>query len=85
MKIFSTDSFQLASYLLCESCRLVSVNKIDPRRVEFNFEETDKRVSLTEDFLGYKALVEPHRFFSSQKDLKQLIYQRENSAVKTGG
>jgi hypothetical protein len=84
IKIFSTDSFQLASYLLCESCRLISVNKNDPHRVVFNFEETNKRVSVTENFLGYKALIEPHRYFSAQKDLKQLIYQKDSLSTKTG-
>lgn len=73
-KVFSTDSFVLASFLLCESCRLLSLNKGNPRRVIFVFEETKDRQQLSELFLSHKAKVEPHRFFSAQKDLKQMLY-----------
>lgn len=72
---FSTDNFQLAAYLLVESCKLVSVNKTNPRRALFVFEDSENRQFLTEKFLSYEAQVEPHRFFSAQKDLKQLIYE----------
>ena len=71
---FSTDNFQLASFLLAQSCRLISTDKTNPRRVVFVFEESKERQELTERFLSYEATVEPHRFFSAQKDLKQLIY-----------
>ena len=71
---FSTDNFQLACYLLCESCSLISTNKINPKRVVFEFEDNQYRKLATEKFLRYEGLVEPHKFFSAQKDLKQLIY-----------
>ena len=71
---FYTDNFQLASYLLSKSCRLVSVDKSNPKRAIFIFEDTNQRKALTEKFLSYEAKVEPHRFFSAQKDLKQLLY-----------
>ena len=73
---FYTDNFQLASYLLSESCRLSSIDKNNPKRAVFVFEDSDKRNLLTNRFLSYEAKVEPHRFFSAQKDLKQLIYQK---------
>ena len=72
---FRSDNFQLASYLLVESVKLLSLDKTNPRRVLFEFEESENRKSLTQKFLAYEALVEPHRFFSAQKDLKQMIYQ----------
>jgi len=75
---FSTDSFQLASYLLCESCKLLSLDRTNPRRTLFIFEDTERRQQLTDKFLSYQTLVEPHRLFSAQRDLKQLLYQREN-------
>lgn len=74
---FSTDNFQLAAYLLAESCKLISVGKTNPKRAVFIFEESEKRQLLTEKFLSYQAEIEPHRFFSAQKDLKQLIYGAE--------
>ncbi len=73
-KYFPTDNFQLACFLLCEGCLLKSVDKSNPRRVVFNFEENDSRKKVTDKFLRYESLVEPHKFFSAQKDLKQLIY-----------
>ena len=71
---FPTDSFLLAAFLLSESIPLVSSDKSNPRRVLFFFEESELRRKLTEEFLTHKAKVEPHRFFSAQKDLKQMIY-----------
>lgn len=71
---FETDNFQLASYLLSNSCTLSSVDKTNPKRVVFIFEDSPERERLTQEFLSYRGLVEPHKFFSAQKDLKQLIY-----------
>lgn len=79
---FATDNFQLASYLLSESCKLISCNKDNPRRVVFVFEETEERQTLTQKFLSYEASVEPHRFFSAQKDLKQLIYANNSQGER---
>lgn len=72
--IFPTDNFQLASYLLSCSCPLVSVDKTNPKRVVFIFENSSKREKFTQEFLSYQGMVEPHKFFSAQRDLKQLIY-----------
>jgi len=75
---FSTDNFQLAAYLLAESCKLLLVDKLNPRRSVFVFEESEKRKELAQKFISYQGFVEPHRFFSAQKDLKQLIYSNES-------
>ena len=74
---FQTDSFLLACYLLSQSCNLISVDRNNPRRMVFVFEETAARKTATDDFMAYRTLIEPHRFYSAQKDLKTLIYQRE--------
>lgn len=71
---FTTDSFLLASFLLSQSCELISTDKTNLRRVVFVFKETKERKQLTEDFLSHKSKVEPHRFYGAQKDLKQIIY-----------
>lgn len=72
---FTTDSFILASFLMCQSIRLISLDKSFPKRVVFKFEESEQRRKVSEDFFQYKGLVEPHKFYSAQKDLKQMIYQ----------
>lgn len=71
---YSTDSFQLAAFLLSESIPLLSTDKSNPRRVLFLFEDSNLRKKLTVDFLAHKSKIEPHKFFSAQKDLKQMIY-----------
>ncbi len=73
-KAFTTDNFQLAAFLLAESCKLIGTNKTNPQRVVFLFEESEQRKQRTDLFLSYQAKVEPHRFFSAQKDLKQILY-----------
>lgn len=74
-KVFTTDSFVLASFLLTESCALVECDRTNPRRVVFYFEDNEERESLTQKFLAYEARIEPNKFFSAQKNLKQLIYE----------
>ncbi len=75
-KTFPTDNFVLAAYLLTESCTLLYCDKTNPRRVIFHFEDTKERQGLTQKFLGYETRIEPNRFFSAQKNLKQLIYEK---------
>lgn len=73
---FSTDSFILAAYLLCESIPLLSIDRGNPKRMIFIFEESTKRMRLEKKFLSYQSLVEPNRFHSASKNLKQIIYQQ---------
>lgn len=80
-KTFASDNFTLSAYLLSGGCKLISVDKTNPKRVIFVFEETDLRLGLTEEFLSHQAKVEPHSFSAAQKDLKQMIYQK-NPEVK---
>lgn len=77
--IFSTDNFGLACFLLSESCQLLSADRTNPKRVSFIFEDTPQRQMLTQKFLAYEALVEPHRYTSAQRDLKQIIYEKGTS------
>lgn len=72
---FPTDNFQLACYLISEAVPLLSLDKTNPRRVLFVFEESEQRKALTQKYLSYQAETEVHRIFSAQKDLKQLLYQ----------
>lgn len=74
-KVFETDNFQLAAVLLCEGIALLSTDKANPKRVVFQFEDSQLREQITADFLSYRASIEPHKFFSAQRDLKQLIYR----------
>lgn len=76
-ELFNTDNFLLASYLLSEGCILLSLDRSNSKRVNFVFEDSDKRVSLTNRFLSYQATVEPNRLYASMRNLKQLLYQQK--------
>jgi len=71
---YTTDSFLLASYLLAESCSLLRSDKTNPRRIVFVFQDSEKLQSLIKIFLSHKSHIEPHRFYSAMKDLKQIIH-----------
>lgn len=73
---FSTDSFVLASFLLSYECILLDVNKSNPRRACFIFKNSKTLVELIDQFHSYQAKIEPHKFFNSQKDLKQRLYDQ---------
>lgn len=77
-KTFQTDSFQLASFLLSESFPIISIDRSNPRRIVFVFEESDKRIETTEMFLAHKTVVEPHKLYSAQRDIKQMIYDSKS-------
>jgi len=75
---FNTDNFLLAAYLLSEGCVLVTLDRSDPKRVGFVFEDSEKRIELANRFFSYQAIVEPNRLNASMRNLKQLLYQNKH-------
>jgi len=76
--IFSTSNFALAIYLKSKMCRLLHITKNDSNHATFDFENTAKREELTKEFWEDSGLVEPKRFYNSQRELKSLLYQDGN-------
>lgn len=76
-ELFNTDNFLLAAYLLSEGCVLLKLDKSNPRRVSFVFEDSEKRIELANRFFSYQAIVEPNRLNASMRNLKQLLYQQK--------
>lgn len=74
---FNTDNFLLAAYLLSEGCILLTLDKSNSKRVNFVFEDSDKRIDLSNRFLSYQATVEPNRLYASMRNLKQMLYQQK--------
>lgn len=72
--VFSTDNFALATFLKTKECNLLHITKNDPRHSTFDFEDTQEREKLTQDFWEGKALVEPRSFYANQRELKTLLY-----------
>lgn len=72
---YPTDNFALAAYLLAEGCTLLSVDKRNLRRAVFIFQESERRSMLSNEFFSYQSKVEPNRFYSAQRNLKQMLYE----------
>lgn len=71
---FILSDFYLAAFLRANGFRLLNIDKNDPRRAVFVFEDKEGRQSLVEDFLFGRAQVEPKSFVSAIKELKQLLH-----------
>lgn len=71
---FKTTDFYSAVFLLASGYKLIKIDKTDPRRFCFVFQDQENRARLLEDFFNGSAKVEPRQFVSSIKELKTLMY-----------
>lgn len=71
---FITSDFYTAVFLLAKEYKLVGINKADPRRFRFVFEDQKSRAELLEDFFNGTTAVEPRSFITAIKELKSLMY-----------
>jgi len=71
---FQTSDFYLAAFLRAKGLMLLNVEKTNPRRVLFIFEDKKDRQNLVEDFLFGRTQIEPKSFISAIKELKQLLH-----------
>jgi len=72
-----TKDFYLAVYALTQGAKLSHLDRTDPRRVLFVFENIEHKENLVRDFLYRKALVEPQDFVEKIKILKQFLYSND--------
>ena len=73
-KTYSTKDFYLAAFLVVQGLEILTLDKTDPRKVLFVFQDLENRESLVEDFLFGKSSVEPKQFVTAIKQIKQLLY-----------
>ena len=71
---YKTKDFYIAAYLLAKGHRIAHINREDPNRVFFAFNDFDGREDLIRDFLYGKGKVEPQAFIAAIKNLKGLIH-----------
>ncbi|HEY4500768.1 MAG TPA: DUF5659 domain-containing protein [Candidatus Paceibacterota bacterium] len=71
---FRTKDFYLACYALTQGAKITYLDRVDPRRAVFVFENVESGESLVRDFLYRKALVDPQDFVEKIKVLKQLLH-----------
>jgi len=71
---FITSDFYTAVFLLAKEYKLIGINKSDPRRFRFVFEDQEDRTKLLEGFFNGKTKVEPRKFANAIKELKSHMY-----------
>lgn len=71
---YQTRDFYIAAYLLTKGHRIAHINRNDPKRVFFAFNDFEGREDLLRDFLYGKGVVEPQAFIAAIKSLKALIH-----------
>ena len=72
-----TKDFYLASYILTQGVKLSHLDRTDPRRVVFVFENVKNKEDLVRKFLYRTSLVEPQDFVEKIKTLKQFLYSND--------
>ena len=76
-KTFDTRDFYISAFLLAKGYKLVSVNRSNPQRVLFAFNDFESREDLLRDFILGKSSVEPQSFINSIKALKQVLHSND--------
>lgn len=72
-KLYKTSDLALAS-VLSYFFRIEDIERIDPQRVSFVFENTLELQKTVEKFWKEKLKVEPQRYFNEIKNIKNRIY-----------
>ncbi|MFH1890975.1 MAG: DUF5659 domain-containing protein [Candidatus Kuenenbacteria bacterium] len=71
---FQTTDFYTAVFLLANGFKLIEIDKTNPRRFCFVFQDQENRGKLLEDYFNGNARIDPRQFVSSIKELKTLMY-----------
>ena len=71
---YELSDFYCAVYLKTCGLQLIGVNRTDPRRFRFVFQDREDRAKLVEDFFAGRAAVEPRQFTAAIKEMKTLMY-----------
>lgn len=75
-KQFECSDFYISALLLAKEVKLLGVNRENPRRILFVFQDFEGRQELIEDFLLGRGSVEPKRYASAIRELKDLIHSQ---------
>lgn len=71
---FKTSDFYVAAFCKTKGMKLCGMDKTNPKRAVFLFEDTEDRPQLVEDFWQGRAIVEPQAFVSNIRSLKQMLF-----------
>ena len=71
---YQTRDFYIAAFLLAKGHKIAGINRDDPKRVLFVFNDFEGREDLLRAFLYGEATCEPQGFIVAIKTLKGLIH-----------
>ena len=71
---FEISDFYQAAYLSVIGFELIKIDKANPQRFVFVFNDKEGRQNLLEDFLFGRAQVNPKSFVSAIKELKAMLH-----------
>jgi hypothetical protein len=77
---YETNDLHLAATLQCLGLELLEVNRSDPRRVRFVFEDDALRREWTREYLAGGLRVDPLILLNSFRSLKRQIYADSDAA-----
>jgi len=77
---YSTSNFYPACFLLCKGLHLISINRNNPHRCEFVFQDSLEREKWLNDFNfapenNSSILVDARKLINAIKTLKERLYQ----------
>jgi len=73
-KPFSTFDLGLVAALLTDGFRLLSLNKVNPKKVAFYFEYEEDLDQVVEDYFSSNLQVDAQTYFNHIKSTKNRIY-----------
>lgn len=74
---YQTRDFYIAAFLLANGQKVTHLDRSDPKRVFFAFNDFEGREDLVRAFLLGQAVVEPQAFIAAIKTLKGLIHSND--------
>lgn len=74
MNTFKTSDFQLSCCLVSIGFKLDCLDRSNPKRIEFCFEQTDSLNQVVQSFWKNELTLSPIDLFNAQKFLKSQIY-----------
>jgi len=71
---FKSSDFYLCCFLVAKGAVVIDIDKTNPRRSVFMFEDSPELQQDVEDFFNQRASINPRTFASAIKDVKQQLY-----------
>lgn len=73
-EMFKTTDLCLATTLLYLGHQFLDIEKIDPKRVAFGFEDSKELRKQIDDFWSYALMIEPMKFYNLLRVVKARIH-----------